>query len=244
MKEKTIILLGAKGLIGSNIADSLNENGENLVSVDLNIKEFESDHSLGIKGDITDEKSLNRIISRTEKKFGKIDSLINCSYPKNTSFGKTNYEITYKNFCENINLHLGGFFLSTKIFFEYFKKNKKGSILNFASIYGSISPRFKIYEKTDIKLPIEYAVSKSGIIHLTKYFAACSKDLSININSISPGGVEDDQPRSFKEKYKSLSLNKGLLKAEEMNELVIFLLSDGARSINGQNIIIDDGFSL
>ena len=79
---------------------------------------------------------------------------------------------------------------------------------------------------------------------MTKYFASCSKGLNININSISPGGIEDNQPHIFKKKYNSMSLNKGLLKASDINELVIFLLSDGAKNINGQNIVIDDGFSL
>tara|TARA_X000000950_G_scaffold287051_1_gene397855 strand:+ start:3157 stop:3894 length:738 start_codon:yes stop_codon:yes gene_type:complete len=244
IEGKTIILLGSRGLIGKNIEKSILEKKANLISVDLNQTESENDNILRLKADITNSKSLKKIIGLSKKKFQKIDALINCSYPKNNSFGKENFNTSYKNFCENLNLHLGGFFESTKVFFNFFKIEGKGTIINFSSIYGSINPRFELYESTDMKLPIEYVIAKSGVVQLTKYFASCSKGLNININSISPGGIEDNQPHIFKKKYNSMSLNKGLLKASDINELVIFLLSDGAKNINGQNIVIDDGFSL
>ena len=86
---------------------------------------------------------------------------------------------------------------------------------------------------------------KSGIITLVKYLAKYSKNLNINVNCISPGGIKDSsQGRIFKRKYKNLSLNKGLLDPTDITDTVLFLLSDSSKYINGQNIVIDDGRSL
>ena len=132
----------------------------------------------------------------------------------------------------------------SKIFFNYFKKNKKGKIILFSSIYGVILPDFEIYDKDYIS-PIEYSIIKSGIITLVKYLAKYSKNLNINVNCISPGGIKDrSQGKIFKRKYKNLSLNKGLLDPTDITDTVLFLLSDSSKYINGQNIVIDDGRSL
>ena len=64
------------------------------------------------------------------------------------------------------------------------------------------------------------------------------------MNAISPGGILDGQPEAFLEKYREHCLNKGMLETGDITGTVAFLLSDDAGNINGQNIIIDDGFSL
>jgi NAD(P)-dependent dehydrogenase (short-subunit alcohol dehydrogenase family) len=93
-------------------------------------------------------------------------------------------------------------------------------------------------------MPVEYACIKSGIISLTKYIAKYYKGYNIRANCISPGGIYNNQPEEFVRKYNSYCLNKGMLNKEDINGTLIFLLSDMSKYINGQNIVIDDGFSL
>ncbi len=92
--------------------------------------------------------------------------------------------------------------------------------------------------------PVEYAVIKSGLIHLTKYLAKYYKGYNIRINCISPGGILDKQPESFLNNYKTYCCNKGMLDKEDIIGTVLFLVSDLSKFINGQNIVIDDGFTL
>ena len=92
--------------------------------------------------------------------------------------------------------------------------------------------------------PVEYTAAKSAIIAISKYFAKYYKNKNIRINCISPGGIFDNQDSKFIEKYKQDTLNKGLLDPEDMLGTVKFLVSDDSKYINGQNIIIDDGWSL
>ena len=92
--------------------------------------------------------------------------------------------------------------------------------------------------------PVEYAAIKSGLIHLSKYMAKYFKGKNIRVNTISLGGIEDKPPEPFLNAYKEFCLNKGMLNAKDISGTVLYLLSDLSEFVNGQNIIVDDGFTL
>ncbi len=100
------------------------------------------------------------------------------------------------------------------------------------------------YDNTPMTMPVEYAAIKSGLIHLTKYMAKYFKGMNIKVNALSPGGILDKQPESFLEKYKEKCLNKGMLENSDLKGTLVYLLSDMSKYVNGQNIVVDDGFSL
>ena len=93
-------------------------------------------------------------------------------------------------------------------------------------------------------MPVEYAAIKSGLIHLTKYMAKYFKGMNIKVNTLSPGGILNNQPEVFLEEYKKNCLNKGMLENIDLKGTLIYLLSDMSTYVNGQNIIVDDGFIL
>jgi NAD(P)-dependent dehydrogenase (short-subunit alcohol dehydrogenase family) len=107
-----------------------------------------------------------------------------------------------------------------------------------------IAPKFEIYDNTEMTMPVEYAAIKSGMLHLTKYMAKYFKGRNIRVNAISPGGILDSQPEEFLKKYNQECLTKGMLNGCDLNGTLVFLLSDMSMYINGQNIVVDDGFSL
>ncbi|TNR60895.1 SDR family oxidoreductase, partial [Escherichia coli] len=61
---------------------------------------------------------------------------------------------------------------------------------------------------------------------------------------VSPGGIFDNQPSSFQEAYKGHTMGAGMLNVESVLGSIIFLLSDGSQYVTGQNIVVDDGFSI
>ena len=75
---------------------------------------------------------------------------------------------------------------------------------------------------------------------MAKYF----KGKNIRVNAISPGGILDAQPKEFLDRYNQQCSTKGMLDPKDLNGTLIFLLSDMSNHINGQNIIVDDGFTL
>jgi NAD(P)-dependent dehydrogenase (short-subunit alcohol dehydrogenase family) len=93
-------------------------------------------------------------------------------------------------------------------------------------------------------MPVEYAAIKSAIQHWSKYAAAYVNDSRFRINCVSPGGIFDHQPDAFLEAYKSNTHGAGMLDVEEVVGSVLFLLSEQSRYVTGQNIVVDDGFSL
>ena len=150
----------------------------------------------------------------------------------------------YADFCENLNLNLGGHFLTSQQFLLHFKNQGYGNIVNISSIYGVIPPRFDIYKETTMTTPIEYVAIKSALINMTKYMAKYFKGKKIRVNSLSLGGIYDNQPKSFLKSYKDYTLNKGMLDATDITGTLLYLLSDFSEFVNGQNIVVDDGFTL
>mgnify|MGYP000159445783 FL=1 len=251
IKNKIVVVTGGAGLLGKEFCQAIANNGgiAIMAEYDTNIAE-KACNLLGNKDiipaqiDITNKTSIELLINSLTTQYGKIDALVNSAYPRNKNYGKHFFEVEYDDFCENIGMNLGGYFLTSQLFAKYFYKQGYGNIINLASIYGVVAPRFQIYNNTSMTTAVEYVAIKSGLIHLTKYMAKYFKGKNIRVNTISLGGIEDHQPESFLKAYKEFCLNKGMLDAKDVAGTVLYLLSDLSEFVNGQNIVVDDGFTL
>ncbi|MFC2270809.1 oxidoreductase [Capnocytophaga ochracea] len=251
IKDKVVVVTGGAGLLGKEFCQAIATNGAITIMAERELsvakKAVEAlgmDRIIPAQIDITNIDSIQEFISSISGKFGKIDALINSAYPRNKNYGKHFFEVTYDDFCENVGMNLGGYFLTSQQFAKFFEKQGYGNIINLASIYGVIAPRFEVYDNTPMTMPIEYAAIKSGLIHLSKYMAKYFKGKNIRVNTISLGGIEDKQPEPFLRAYKEFCLNRGMLDAKDISGTVLFLLSDLSEYVNGQNIVVDDGFTL
>lgn len=255
LRNKVIVITGGAGLIGQEFVRAVVENNGIAIIADINkelgievkehlSKELNTESIDFIKLDITSKCSLQSCIDYLNTKYNKIDTLVNNAYPRNKGYGRNFFDVEYEDFCENTNLNLGGYFLSSQQFASYFKQQGYGDIVNISSIYGLIAPKFDIYNGTNMSMPVEYAVIKSALIHLTAYMAKYLKGENIKVNSISPGGILNGQPEDFLMKYNSHCLNKGMLDKSDLKGTLVYLLSDMSKYVNGQNIIVDDGFVL
>ena len=255
LKNKVIIVIGGAGLLGKEFVKAITVNQGIVIIADHDQSAAKQVYSsalqsadisqLGwIKVDINSKKSLADMIESIHGQYGRIDAFVNSAYPKNKNYGKSFFDVKHSDFCENISINLGGLFLTCQQIALYFKKQGYGNIITIASIYGVIAPKFEIYHETNITMPVEYAAIKSAVIHLTKYMAKFLKGCNIRVNSISPGGILDKQPEDFITAYREQCLNRGMLAAEDISGSLIYLLSDFGKFVNGQNLIVDDGFCL
>jgi NAD(P)-dependent dehydrogenase (short-subunit alcohol dehydrogenase family) len=255
LKNKIVVITGGAGLIGKEFVTSVIEQNGIAIIADINEEighKVKNELSTALNTDkidfvlldITSKVSLQNLIEYLDKKYGHIDALVNNAYPRNKNYGKHFFDVEYSDFCENLNLNLGGYFLTSQQFVRYFKKQGNGNIINISSIYGVIAPKFEVYDNTPMTMPIEYAAIKSALIHLTQYMAKYFKGMNIRVNAISPGGIFDHQPEPFLNAYKKYSLNKGMLDKSDLKGTLTYLLSDMSQYVNGQNIIVDDGFTL
>lgn len=251
IEDKIVVITGGAGLLGKEFCQAIAANGAIAVMAEYDLSVAEkvcnalgNSHIVPAQVDITNKDSVAALIATISEKYGRIDALVNSAYPRNKNYGKHFFDVTYDDFCENVGLNLGGYFLTSQQFAKFFYEQGYGNIINLASIYGVVAPRFQIYNNTPMTMAVEYAAIKSGLIHLTKYMAKYFKGKHIRVNTISLGGIEDRQPEPFLKAYKELCLNKGMLDAKDVSGTVVFLLSELSEYVNGQNIVVDDGFTL
>jgi NAD(P)-dependent dehydrogenase (short-subunit alcohol dehydrogenase family) len=253
LQEKTVVLVGGAGLLGKAFGEALLRHGAQLVLADLDESRCRAacdELAAKVPGarviaemtDITSRDSLDALIARVQAACGRIDAVVNNAYPRNRQYGRKLEQVEYADFCENVGTHLGGYFLSTQRFAGFFARQGFGHVVNISSIYGSIAPRFEIYEGTPMTMPVEYAAIKSAIQHLSLYFMRYYKGTPLRFNVLSPGGIFDGQPESFLERYKQYSQHKGMLAPEDVSGTLVYLVSDLSSYVNGQNIVVDDGW--
>ena len=250
-KIKTTIITGGAGRIGFELARQLVLKKENVLICDFNKKklnqikkDIKSKHLEVFYGDLTNVKNIEKLINLASKKFGKISSAVHCSYPTSNGWGTKFENLKEKYLREDLYNQLGGTILFSQKIIKYFLKQREGNLILVSSIQGSHSPKFEHYKNLKMSSPIEYSAIKAGVISITKYLAKLYKNQNIRINCISPGGILDNQPKRFIKQYKQICNSKGLLSASDLIPAFKYLLDDENTIITGQNIIVDDGWTL
>ncbi len=245
-KNKIVLITGSVGQLGTSFTKLFLSRGAIVVGLDNTQSKFKNDKFYFYSVDISKKEIVEKNIINIINKFKKIDVIINnAGYSVFTKFDKrTNEELD-----KTINVNIKG---TLNIINSYIKihKNKKlskSNIINIGSIYGSISPDFRIYGKNDNFNSEIYGATKASIIQLTKYYSVILSKLNINVNCLSPGGIYNSkkpQSHSFLKKYKTKVPMNSIAQSEDLHTGILFLASDKSQYINGQNIIIDGGLSV
>ena len=120
---------------------------------------------------------------------------------------------------------------------------KKGSYSKYSFRFRSnwLDQRLYKNKKSNNKKPISYSVSKHGLIGLTKYLATYWGPNGVRCNSLSPGGVKNNQPKEFIRKINKLIPMNRMAYKDEYKSAIQFLCSDASSYMNGSNLIIDGG---
>jgi NAD(P)-dependent dehydrogenase (short-subunit alcohol dehydrogenase family) len=246
-ERKIVLITGGAGLIGCEIAKGFHDFkatvyiGDNNPEIASKLKEYPDIRFVNL--DVTDEQSIKTAVAAVISAEDRIDVLVNCAYPRSSDWGVKFEQVPAKSWQENLNAHLGGYFLTCRIVAEQMKKNEGGSIINLASIYGSVGPDFTIYEGTSMTMPAAYSAIKGGILAFSKYLATYYAKSNIRVNSISPGGIFDNQPASFVEKYSQRTPLGRMARSSEVVGGAIYLASDASSYVTGHDLVIDGGWT-
>ncbi len=243
----TVMVFGANGRIGSAICKACQVNYE-VIGVDVvETSKFYENNSKKIRYkvcDVTKTQEIILLLDSLENDNIKIDACVNTAYPHSHTWGQKFEELEIDDLAENLKLQLASAIILSQQLIKVFIKQGYGNFIHMSSIQGVTSPKFEHYEGTKMTSPIEYSAIKSGIISITSWLAKYYKNNNIRVNCISPGGIFNKQPDSFIEKYRESCTSKGMLDAEDVVGSVLFLLSDQSKYVNGQNLVVDDGWSL
>ena len=222
---KKIIITGCEGLIGSSIKKYLISKNYDCLGLDLQLGH-----------DLSDEEFVKDYF-----KNNPCDGLVNLfalnhhidsEQTKNTLF-----DVSLSSFEKYLKVNLTSLFSVCR---EYARNNKKGSIINFSSTYGVVSPIKNMY--IDEEKHIGYSVSKSGVIMLTKHLATHLSP-NIRVNTVIPGGVYNKQSKDFVERYSRLTPMSRMMNVEELNGIVEYLLSDNSTYVTGTELKIEGGWT-
>ncbi|GAA0512395.1 NAD(P)-dependent dehydrogenase, short-chain alcohol dehydrogenase family [Halorubrum aquaticum] len=247
---EVIIVTGGGGLIGANVCRILDRHGADIVVADLDESRGSKvadqlDRGIFHHLDITDVDSIDRICNKIFDNHGQIDGLVNMAYPRTNDYGKRFEYVEKDDLMANISLHLGGYYAMTKaVALRMVEQNLEGSIVNFSSIYGIQAPDFSMYDQTEMTSPIEYSIIKAGILNFTRYLASYLGQDGIRINSVSPGGVFNDQDQRFVENYEREVPLGRMAKPTEISGAVVYLLSNAASYVTGHNLVVDGGWTI
>tara|TARA_R110000824_G_scaffold5699_2_gene26329 strand:+ start:3668 stop:4411 length:744 start_codon:yes stop_codon:yes gene_type:complete len=239
LANKVVVITGGAGLLGKMHAEAVTEAGGTAILTDVIDSDGEYCHYM----DVTDKSSIEEFVNTLDK----VDVLIN-NAAVNPTMSKKKQSNRFEDFDINVwnrslEVNLTGVFLCSQVFINKMIKNKtKGVIINIASDLGVIAPDHRIYNG-DVK-PVDYSVTKHGVIGLTKYLATYFADKNIRVNSISPGGVYTNQPEDFVERLSNLIPMNRMANVDEYKGSIVFLCSDASSYMTGHNLIVDGGRSV
>jgi len=244
LENKIIIVTGGSGLIGQEIIKDIRKKGGVPINADICIDTDLSENR--IKTDITEQNSIIQTINEVIEAYGNVHGLVNNAYPRTNDWGNKFEDIQIESWKKNVDIQLNSLFFFSQQVLKIMSKQKYGSIVNMGSIYGVVGNDFSLYEKYGGTSPAPYSAIKGGIINLTRYLASYYGPQNIRINCVSPGGILDkkNQHPSFIERYTSRVPMKRMGQPDDIAPVVSFLLSEEAKYITGQNIVVDGGWTI
>ncbi|MBP1993144.1 SDR family oxidoreductase [Paenibacillus eucommiae] len=249
LEHKTVVITGGNGFLGSAIVRALYDFGATVVIADLEVKEQEKEDAriIGIRCDVSDTASIKAMFEETNNRCGGIDVLINCaSY--GAGYGKqgTIEQMSDEDWQKGIDGAAGTAFRCTREVVPYMEARGGGSIVNFGSMYGLVSPDPSIYGDSGANNPANYGAGKAAVTQFTRYSAAHLAAKGIRVNSVSPGPFPNphfQQDKQFHEELSKKTMLKRVGKAEEMIGSILLLASGASSYMTGTNIVVDGGWT-
>ncbi|MCR3955229.1 MAG: SDR family oxidoreductase [Gudongella sp.] len=217
-KDRVVVLTGGAKGIGRKIAEDFKRNGAKVCIVDKEDNDY-------FVGDIAEESVLREFTEKVISDYGRVDFLIN-----NACLSKGGiFSCDYEEFNYVLRTGVTAPFMLVKLFLDHFAED--GSIVNISSTRDRMSQR-------DTE---SYTAAKGGIASLT-HGLAVSLSGKIRVNSISPGWIETaDMEYSGSNNSQHPAGRVG--RPEDISNMVMYLCSDAASFITGENITIDGGMT-
>jgi NAD(P)-dependent dehydrogenase (short-subunit alcohol dehydrogenase family) len=244
VSNKVVIVTGGLGQLGRQFSLALLDRGAKVAVFDTRVDDVLTSERFGERR--TDPKSV-------VTKWGNPSALVNnaaLDSPPNASAAENGPFETYpeESWDKVLDVNVKGVVQACQVIGGQMAKTDGGSIINIASIYGVVSPDQRIYEYRSQSgaaffKPAAYSVSKSALLNLTRYLATYWAPKHVRVNTLTFGGVANNQDEEFLKGYCSRVPLGRMAREDEYNGAIIFLISDASSYMTGSNLVIDGGWT-
>lgn len=269
LEGKTAVLTGASGFLGRTFALALLTNGARVVALGRSERlkaegeqwadQFGSDKVKIEQIDMYDVAAVDALCKKIAAEESSIDVLVNNAHElgSQTGFNVPEGSLENSTFDQwQRNLQGGVYWAvqTTQTLGLKMKEQRKGSIVNIATMYASVAPRPQLYAGTTSLNPPGYSASKAALVAFTRYTASFWGESGVRANCISPGpfsntedtatgqnAVAEDSP--FVQKLKGYTVVNRIGRPKELCGALLFLASDASSYMTGQNLNIDGGWT-
>ncbi len=258
-----MIVTGGLGQLGRQFTGVLLDQGAKVAIFDVSadgkkaVERFPGQHGnpnlMFLQTDITSRSSIAAGLAQVNNKWGIPYALINNAALDSPPDAPAEENGPFERYPESswdkiMEVNVKGTFLCCQVVGEQIAGEGRGSIVNICSIYGLVSPDQRIYEYRSagdrrFYKPIAYSVSKSSLLNLTRYLATYWAPRNVRVNTLTFGGVFNNQDERFVKQYSSRVPLGRMAREDEYNGAVIFLVSDASSYMTGANLIIDGGWT-
>lgn len=250
LSGQVTLITGAAGQLGRQFCRTLGQAGAHVVVADLELPGCEAT-CLALSGesikatplamDVANEASVRSGFDTIAAQLGRLDVLVNSAgIAVFTPFE----ERAFSEFMRVLEVNVGGTFLCTQAAVRIMRNQPNGGrIVNIGSIYGVVSGDPRIYTDCDRRTSEAYAASKAAVIQMTRYWAVHLAKYRIRVNTLSPGGVFNEQGADFVRNYSARTPMGRMARADELGEALLFLCSEASSYVTGHNLLVDGGWT-
>jgi NAD(P)-dependent dehydrogenase (short-subunit alcohol dehydrogenase family) len=249
---RVAVVTGGMGQLGQVYLAGLAERGMRVASFDVSGGEA-PDGVRVFAVDVTDRGSIAAALEAVSAEWGVPHVLVNnagLDSPPDAPAEEVGpfEDFPEASFDEVMDVNVKGTLLCCQVVGGAMAREGRGSIVNISSVYGLVSPPQDLYEfrraqgGTFFK-PVAYSVSKSAILNLTRYLATYWAKDGVRVNTLTLGGVWNDQPQEFLDAFAARSPMGRMLDAREALGAVVFLASDASSYVTGSNVVVDGGWT-
>lgn len=252
----SVVITDIDGAAAEKVAASLN----NPITDQKNKSQELTSKAFAIQADVSVKESVDNLIESTKAEFGRVDILINSAAmdPKFDRQGDNGLDelrnplsVEFEDYPletwnQALDVNLTGLFLCCQAAGKQMRAQGRGVIINVCSIYGLVGPDQRIYKKDGEPpqfKPVYYSVTKAGVLGLTSYLATYYAGKNIRVNSLTPGGVNNEHDVEFLKAYSSRTVLGRMAEKDEMNGALLFLASDASSYMTGANLVVDGGWT-
>jgi NAD(P)-dependent dehydrogenase (short-subunit alcohol dehydrogenase family) len=263
VQNKAVVITGGLGQLGRQFSLALLDRGAKVTILDVQVdeqkiadrfgKRHSDDNLFFLPVDITNRDSLVNGLNKVIARWGAPHALINSAALDSPPNAPTEENGLFESYPENswdrvMEVNVKGAFLCCQVFGGKMAEAGRGSIINICSTYGIVSPDQRIYEYRNrdgqsFFKPVAYSASKSALLNLTRYLATYWAHKNIRVNTLTFGGVFNNQDEEFLEGYCARVPLGRMAREDEYNGAVIFLTSDASSYMTGSNLVIDGGWT-